>query len=175
MRTGRLWLGIAAALALVLPTIARAEPAPVLVDAYGHSIGPVLAPGSVLMTVQGRVYRLAVHEGGFDADAPRALYYESTDCSGTGYFGDTLVPPLAYVGIRSQGPGQNLYAPGTPSAERQISSTKIVNDPQAQCQPFYMPGPGPTPTPVPVPMNTAPVLALPWGPSFVPPFTVLLR
>ncbi|MGW8788786.1 hypothetical protein [Heyndrickxia sporothermodurans] len=73
----------------------RAEPVPVALDTYGRTVGSLIAHGSVAMTIQGRVYRIAFSENGFVVDAPRMLNYESTDCSGAAYLEASPSPPIA--------------------------------------------------------------------------------
>lgn len=154
---------------------AHAEPVPVVIDAYGRTVGPLIAPGSVAMTVQGRVYRIAFSVNGFVVDAPRMLNFESTDCSGTAYLEDSLSPPIAYVGANPLEPGYVLSAPDEALTPRPISSSRNGADPQAPCNAVFGPGPGPNPVPVPMTRSVAPILTLPWLPGFVAPFKVQLR
>lgn len=91
---------------------ARAEPVPVVLDAYGRAVAPLIAPGSVAMTIQGRVYRIAFSENGFVVDAPRMRNYECTDCSGTAYLEASLSLPIAYVGTNPQASCTPVFGPG---------------------------------------------------------------
>ena len=145
-----------------------------VLDTYGRAVGPLITPGSVAMTIQGRVYRIAFSENGFVVDAPRMLNYESTDCSGAAYQ-DSLSPPIAYVGTNPQAPGFVLTTPDEALTPRPISSSQNGADPQASCNPVFGPGPGPNPAPVPMTKGVASVLSLSWVPGFVAPFKVQLQ